>query len=210
MFHLQNVISLALFSIFTFTCYSNWQKYNLGLTSFDVEEKRVKYMKYPSVTICPSLVFTKNKAKYKKVLKNSNSTLDDKIDIMNGNKNIDDTVFHLDHPSDDNEGHPCMTKFGPYDAGKPCIFPFRFQLLNSNNAVSSLNYSRNLKGILTNSCFEMFDGIRRVCPTKVDSNMTRMEDRYSVATGSGICPEKCKGEKLSSESKHNLAKVIEL
>ena len=125
MFHFQSVVSLALFCIFAFTCYSNWQKYSLRLTSFNVEEKHVKYMQYPSVTICPSFVFN-NKTEYKRVLKNPNSTVDEEIANMNGNsKDIDDTVFFLDHPSDDNKGHPCMTNFGSYDAGKPCIFPFR-------------------------------------------------------------------------------------
>ena len=57
---------------------------------------------------------------------NTSANFYEKIANMNdNNKKIDDTVFYLDHPSDDNEGHPCMTKFGSFDAGKPCIFPFK-------------------------------------------------------------------------------------
>ena len=69
--------------------------------------------------------------------------------------------------------------------------------------------SRHMKNMsIMYSCIKMFDGIRRVCPTKVNANQTIMKEKYSVATASGICPSKCNGEKFSSESNSNLAKVI--
>ena len=115
---IQKSFCICLVLVFFYMCYTSWTKYQLGLTTFSVEEKRMKMIKYPSVTVCPSIPFKKSPD----LLNSFNISR-----IRATHKNKNDTFYFVNQRTPNNPGHPCMTSRDSIDPGKPCIFPFKYK-----------------------------------------------------------------------------------
>ena len=112
---------MLLVVLFFAMCKNLWIKYQLRLTTFSVEEKRMNKIKYPSVTVCPSLPF--------KTLSGIFQNLSNIEDLRKKHKNKNDTFYFVNQQTRNNPGHPCMTTRDSINPGKPCMFPFKYENL---------------------------------------------------------------------------------